>query len=71
MHEKNLKPAMLSKADLDKVKALESKLGDDVIVVAYAKEEDPADLEPKDIEQLKAVEKEMGNVYLVAWKRPN
>jgi len=65
------KPAVLSDEELSKVRALEAKLGDNVVVVAYAKTLQPAKLKPTDLQRLKKVEQELKHVYLVAWSKPS
>jgi hypothetical protein len=70
MPNESLKPAMLSAQQLAKLKSLESEIGDDVVVIAYAKAEEPAKLEDAKLKKLQETEKELGGVYLIAWKRP-
>ena len=62
------RPAMLDDAELARVKRLEDELGDDAVVVAYAKTLEPAELSAEQLERLRKMEEELG-VYLVAWKK--
>ena len=63
------RPAMLEDAELAQVKRLEDELGDDSVVVAYAKTLEPAELSAEQLERLRKMEEELG-VYHVAWKKP-
>jgi hypothetical protein len=71
MVDQATKPAVLDDEELTKLRALESKLGDSVVLVAYDKPLQPADLSPQQLDQLKKIEQEMGRVFLVAWKKPS
>jgi len=64
------KPAILNDTELSRLRALETKLGDSVVLVAYDRPLEPADLSSEQLEQLKSLEQEMGHVFVVAWKKP-
>lgn len=64
------KPAVITEAELAKVRALEAKLGSDVVVVAYDQPTLPAELTPDQLALLQQLERELGHVVLVAWQKP-
>ncbi len=70
MNHEQPKPAVLDENQVHRVQQFEHELGDDAVVIAYAKALEPAELTPKQLDRLREVEKELG-VYLVAWKRPD
>ncbi len=70
MSEQSVKVAMLGTDEVAKVRALEEKLGDDYVVLAYDKPLEPAELTDEQLTQLKDVEAELDTAYLVAYKKP-
>ena len=70
MTDQAVKPAVLNDDELKKLRALEAKMGDDVVLVAYARPLEPAGLTDDQLGQIKKLEQDLGRVYVVAWKKP-
>jgi len=64
------RPAVLNDAELTKLRALETRFGDGIVLVAYDKPLEPADLRGDQLEQVKSLESAIGHVFVVAWKKP-
>ena len=69
MSNLTVKPAVLDEQQVNRVKQIEREIGDDSVVIAYAKTREPAELTPSQLDRLRDVERELG-VYLVAWRKP-
>ncbi len=70
MNDHEPRPAVLNEDQVHRVQQFEHDLGDDSVVIAYAKTLEPAELTPEQLDRLRKIEQELG-VYLVAWKRPD
>ncbi len=70
MSEMKARPAVLTDAQIGKIRELERELGDGVAVVAYAKPLVPADLSPAKLKKLRQLEDQLGDIYLIAWRWP-
>jgi len=70
MQEPDVKLAQLSDEQLERVQALEDKLGDNVVLLAYDRPLQPATLSPEQVDEVMQLELEMPNAYLVAYRKP-
>jgi len=69
MNNHEARPAVLEEGEVHRLQQFEHDLGDDAVVIAYAKTLEPAELTPEQLRRLRQLERELG-VYLVAWRKP-